>query len=758
MGEYLDKLEQELRSEGVGESVTSSSTCVSPSDFDLRTILEIEQATGFKYSDEQKEILKYRGNACILACAGSGKTSTTVHLIAKRIKTGEIKDVDKLVYATYSKAGKDEMKDRLDKLLKQLGVNKQVKVCTLHSFFLNILRLFGVTADIIKDGDRRRMILESCKDAGFIPKDDELMTVDNLISYQINCLLSDRKAIECPVNTLEDLTLEQYSAIRAGYTNRKTAAKLIDYDDMQTYLYLWVVKFAKSPNPQQSETARQIRQYCQAMWHDFYIDEAQDVSKIQFAILKGLITNPEEPNKLVVNLTLIGDDDQCIYAWRGSDPSIILTAAPMFNMRNFVLSTNYRCKSEIVNYAATGIVFNDKRFNKGMSAHEEGGQVKIAVSHRKDLCSLSIVGLNQIKKWIEQGDKESDIAVLVRNNFQASILSNMLLREGIYCACTEESKLTKSNMYADVKMLIEMCEPCWKTAVLSNMLWKMCKYMNTGTARAIANFQDSSALSIKDALGWLIKEFIDNSIQFDSKVTVNLQSKEKMRYYINRMMNDTKADMIALYNALCCEDKAQCLRTLTTFYLTSTSFLYKTEDKQRSITGLVVYINNLVKKDGFDNMKDFLRVTEQYESGRMGIIGDKLTISTIHSAKGREWKDVVMLACDNVSQPSFDGIAKMIDDGVPVADICDRLDEDRRLFYVGNTRAKENLLIVTYEEPSVFILEALGLFKAKDGFSNNSKIVELASMGEGLGPFKGVADDLLLKKDSKYYYEIDWQK
>ena len=161
-------------------------------------------------------------------------------------------------------------------------------------------------------------------------------------------------------------------------------------------------------------------------------------------------------------------------------------------------------------------------------------------------------------------------------------------------------------MYADVKMLIEMCEPCWKTAVLSNMLWKMCKYMNTGTARAIANFQDSSALSIKDALGWLIKEFIDNSIQFDSKVTVNLQSKEKMRYYINRMMNDTKADMIALYNALCCEDKAQCLRTLTTFYLTSTSFLYKTEDKQRSITGLVVYINNLVKKDGFDNMKDFL--------------------------------------------------------------------------------------------------------------------------------------------------------
>ena len=97
-------------------------------------------------------------------------------------------------------------------------------------------------------------------------------------------------------------------------------------------------------------------------------------------------------------------------------------------------------------------------------------------------------------------------------------------------------------------------------------------------------------------------------------------------------------------------------------------------------------------KDGFDKMMDFLRVTEQLEGGKMVIPGEKMTLTTIHSAKGREWKDVIMFACDNVSQPSFDGIHNMIEDGISVHDIFENLDEERRLFYVGNTRAKENLL------------------------------------------------------------------
>ena len=160
-----------------------------------------------------------------------------------------------------------------------------------------------------------------------------------------------------------------------------------------------------------------------------------------------------------------------------------------------------------------------------------------------------------------------------------------------------------------------------------------------------------------------------------------------------------------------------------------------------------------MKKDGVDKMIDFLRVTEQFEGGTMVIPGEKVTLTTMHSAKGREWKNVIMFACDNVSQPSFDGISTLIKDDVPVADIFDTLDEDRRLFYVGNTRAIENLLVLTYMQPSIFILEALGAFGTPH--NNNAKILELVSDNNWCENYKSVIDNMILDDKSPYYYDSD---
>ena len=293
----------------------------------------MEKVTGTQFSDEQRKILEHHGNACILACAGSGKTLTSVNLIAKRILSGEIADVNKLIYATYSRAGAAEMQDRLNKLLNTLGVHVKVEVRTLHSFFLKILRTFGNNANIIEESTRRKFIKESCKEAEFTTKDDELALIDNLLSYQVNNLLSDKKTIESSVNTIESLTVEQYAKIRKGYADKKAAKGLIDYDDMQTYLYVWMVKYMKSSNQAERDMAVGVLQYCKAMWTDFYIDEAQDVSKIQFAILRAMVTELDNKNKLDKGLVFIGDDDQCIYEWRGSDPSIILSIGATFDMK-----------------------------------------------------------------------------------------------------------------------------------------------------------------------------------------------------------------------------------------------------------------------------------------------------------------------------------------------------------------------------------------------------------------------------------------
>ncbi len=1140
--EYLDSLMAELAAQGVEppKNDNSNVNVSSADDRELEIIANMERVTGKKFSDEQRKILEHHGNACILACAGSGKTTISVNLIAKRILTGEIKDTNKLIYTTFSKAGAEEMNDRLTTLLNQLGMGHiKVQVRTLHSFFLSVIRTFGLNKRIINASERSKMVRQACKDAEYTLKDDDLMVIDNLLSYQMNNLLTNKKLVDSYVNTLEDLTVEKYTIINASFRKQKDTGNCMDYDDMQYYLWLWLVKWQKSENTVEKQTAEAVRNYCKAVYTDFYIDEAQDVSKIQFEIIKAIVSDPDNKNKLDKNLVFIGDDDQClpegtkiiteygikniediqcwdkvlagvgsgdtsfevvdnvskrlindelveihtkrgqtiratknhigfikiipnrdifytylmyrhdigfrigttsgvragnrgeirngidirlmqersdkiwiiktseskeqslyweayyaykysipmyrfvtsygdgsipktalnekqvlqlhkeldtfsngvrllsdlgmsyefphripqaegsrckinhswfttkvlnkygahnseinintsnqefietfkdllritdrststkynyangrktdsnidnqleiikeivyrcknnniyvevdtsakftdnkyipmtfgnmvkgmliptleeyttdngveyrvvddeivsiqkvfyngyvydlsvpdirnfsannvlvhncIYQWRGSDPSIILTIGAKFNMQTFVLSTNYRCLNEIVDYAATGIKCNNSRFDKSMNAFNNGGSVKIYPSIREDLCTLSIAALNQIKYWINNGDKVSDIAVLSRNNFHLALLSNMLLREGIYCNMTEDMKLTKSYMYSDVKDIISLSEPSWKADLTAKILWKMCRYMGANNSRIIASFQDSCALSLEDALGWLLKHFVNKDLEFNKRLNITMQVEQQMKYQMAKLSSEATNDMYTLYKTLSkkgpvlddngneVDIRVDKITNLLYQYLQATSFMYKSKDKNRSITGLVQYVINLMKKDGVDKMLDFMRVTEQLEGGRMVIPGEKLTLTTIHSAKGREWKDVIMFGCDNVSQPSFDGIYDMIQDDIPMSDIFENIDEERRLFYVGNTRAKENLLVITYMQPSIFILEALGAFNDKNG-GNNATIVELVSDNQWQERYKSLIQEKILDSSSKYFY------
>lgn len=768
MSEYMDRLVAELESQGIKAPEPDKKVQVPVvDDRELQIIASMEQVSKKKFSPEQLKILEHHGNACILACAGSGKTTTSINLIAKRILTGEIHDVNKLIYTTYSKAGATEMKERLDKLLKDLGIGHiNVKVQTIHAFFLSVLRTFGVSAEIISAGERLAMVKKACQEANFLTKDDELMQIDNLLSYQVNNLLNDKKTIDSYVNTLDDLTLEQYSNIRKKYAlykadpsefNPKRYPKgkttYIDYDDMQSFLYMWLVKWQSSSNQAEKDMSVSVRDYCKAVYNDFYIDEAQDVSKIQFAIIRGIVEDPNNKGRLDKGLVFIGDDDQCIYQWRGSDPSIILSISATFDMQTFLLKTNYRCHKAILDYASKGIQHNGSRYAKDMQAFNDGGDVKIAPIATDDLCTLSISAMNHIKWWIKQGYEFSDIAVLSRNNFHLSILSNMLLREGIYCNITDDMKLTKSYMYQQVKDLISITEPTWKKELTARVLWRLCRFMGTGVSGQIAVFQDDCALSLEDTLGYIIKAYIDKDIDFNKKLNVTLQASEKMQYIMSKVGKETRDDIQIVYKAITCPDRQEAITTLLYQYLEASSFLYKSKDKNRSIRGLVKYIINLMKKDGVDKMLDFLKMTEQFENGTMVIPGPKVTLTTIHSSKGREWTNVIMFACDNVSEPSFDGLAQMVEDDIPVADIFNNIDEERRLFYVGNTRAIENLFVITYMEPSVFILEALGAFGNPS--NNNARVLELAQDKQWVENYKVFIKENILDENSPYYYDSE---
>ena len=741
----LDQWVNDLREQGIMPTDISYTQKNNPMDNDLRVILDLEQRTGVPYSEEQRKILLHRGSACILACAGSGKTTTCIHLIAKRVLTGEIKDTEKLLFTTFSKTGVNEMKTRLDKLFKTLGIRKTVTVRTLHSFFLHLLKEFGVNMEIIKNYERTKYIREACKQYDVNCSDENILAIDTLLSYQVNNLMSDSAVVASPNNKVDGLTLEKYRAIRVAYKDKKASAGVIDYDDMQTYIYLWLVKFAKSEQESERAVAKSVRDYCKALWDDFYIDEAQDISKIQYAIIKEIVAKEDDKTKLDKTLVFIGDDDQAIYQWRGSDPDIILSVAPTFDLTTLVLSTNYRCKSEIVDYATRGVMCNSQRYSKGMSAYNQGGKVSIDIGHSESITEYSMKALAHIKKLISAGESPSDIAVLARNNSHLTILGAQLFKEGIYCNLSSEMKCTGSSLYSDLKKLLELSQGnSYKADNLGSMLWKICRYMKADVSKAIGEVQSNLGLDAKTTLGFILHADDENGRHF----FVNDSTRNLLERKVSRISSEHLTILREVYDALK-QTPEDCFAKLAQLYQSGTSWMYKSIERIRNCVAMIEYFKMCVKTDGVNKTQEFLRTLEQFEAGNVAVISQTLTLCTVHSAKGREWKHVIMFACDNVSQPNFETCAGLVEKG-DIATFNSYIAEERRLFYVGNTRAKDSLLVLTSKSPSIFVLEALGLLPSDSNAT-------LSKFNYRLGVVEKLYCDKLREavygENSKYRYE-----
>ena len=162
-------------------SVLDDTVEIKSKDKDDEIIERLSNLTGVNYSDEQIAIMKHHGGMAIMAAAGSGKTTVLTHLLAKRIMSGEISDTTKVLCTTYSKAGADEMEDRINKLLERAGIKRKVLVKTMHAFYLMILQQFGYNMRLVDNFQRLRFIREACTAAEVKLDDDDLATLDGLL-------------------------------------------------------------------------------------------------------------------------------------------------------------------------------------------------------------------------------------------------------------------------------------------------------------------------------------------------------------------------------------------------------------------------------------------------------------------------------------------------------------------------------------------------------------------------------------------------
>lgn len=898
---------------------------------DNDAIDRLSTITGVNYSDEQLKIMKHHGGMAIMAAAGSGKTTVLTHLIAKRIITGEIPDTSKVLCTTYSKAGADEMEERINKLLNMAGIKKKIMVKTMHAFYLLILQHFGYSLRLVDNMQRTRFIREACAKVDVKLNDDELQTLDSLLSYQVNNLLSDKDLFDSYVYTLENVPIDKYTQIHGWYTNLKKQANMMDFDDMQLYVYFWLC--ASDEN-----TKKVVKDYIQQTWNEFYIDEAQDLSKIQMAILRKMCTDSSK-------IVFIGDDDQClvkgtkvstpkglvniedisvgdevytsnsfgkliarkvsrvsrknfkgnvvrittstgkvvtatpdhtgfveldndiaflegctqfnkyyseidfiniqkgmfmpvsndtgrveseavesvklieyndyvydvsvpatrnfvangvivhncIYEWRGADPSLLINITGYYDIERFILSTNYRCKAEIVDTAAVGIKYNTRRTDKTMKPFNSGGEIKIIDATDEKLNKPStysntrVVGTNDkspdlyhmtkyaflyIRDLIKSGVKPSDIAVLSRNNNQLSILNNMLFREGIYSSYTTDMKFTNNGMYKEMKSILELAKDECEPNLTQNILWKVVPYFSAKNAKVLSNFQESSGMCFSDTLGYFLTNCCNMQLNWSmpSGCKVPATAKTRLNALARSLNTRQSTNLAVMYKATVYDGSTESdpdkrereneYRRLANYFglysQVSLDFLYRTEDKQRTCKGYIEYFKKMVKDWGIHKTLRFLNVAQQYENGTLSVFDSKVNMSTMHGAKGKEWKHVILFADDNVTFPNFRSLYDLKRRGISKQDIFKVIEEERRLHYVAMTRAKECLAIITYAKNiSVYTLEALGLLKTSQ---NNEAILKMALDGQLTDKLKESAKLNVFTDGNKYYTPFDISK
>lgn len=684
-------------------------------------IAKIEQVNGIKHSEEQLRVLNSTGGRCILAGAGSGKTTILTELLAINIICGEI-NPNKLLCTTYSKSGSQEMEDKFKQLTNKLGYNLSISVKTIHASYYKVLSDFGYKINICSESQRLQFLRQIIKEMKVesLLDEDGIDYINNLLAYQVNRALTDDELVDsCAFNDAK-CTKEEFAEIRIKYAEKKASVGLVDFDDLQLYMFN-LLYFASE------EVQTAVTNYCRDLWTWFFIDEFQDTSTIQYKILNKLI--PAENKDY---LTVIGDDDQSIYKWRGADPNIILEDVLIdYELRKYILPINYRCKDNIVKFAASSVHCLSKRQDKSLKAFEEGGSVEILQAPNYSLYEASKTVCDYIKDLVLNGVDPKDIAVLCRNNNHVLIVNNMLLNEGIYCNSAENMKFSGSLLFKDISVAFDICNDNFSDSLIRQYIWKYVPYLGLTGGNLVANVMKDCFLSLKGAIGWLLNKFeVVSMVNYDAnKVKVAAKLEERFRYGYFKLNRTAIEGLVTLYNIINSEENANEKTKLLLYqWYSSVNYMYKSIDRNRLLTGFYHYMSMLLETKTIEQIKALFSLTSQYEKGSSAVLGSKVTLSTLHSAKGKEWKYVILFLCDTISLPGVQEIEKMIEDDRTIDDISDYVDCERRLYYVGCTRAKEKLaLICDPRFVSPFVIESLNI--GNNSTENNLQIIEQMKYG-----------------------------
>jgi DNA helicase-2/ATP-dependent DNA helicase PcrA len=604
-------------------------------------------------NEEQRAVvLAGGGPILVIAGAGSGKTRTLVYRLARLIEGGT--DPSRVLLLTFTNKAAREMLRRVEALLSV--DTRRLMGGTFHSVGNRLLRRFGgrlglsPNFTILDPEDAREMLEAATSDRGIpiterrFPKGDVLA---DLYSFTVNTgrPFSEVLAEHAP----HFVALEaEIASVLQRYRERKRTANACDYDDL---LLNWKRLLTESP-----EAAGQLA----ASYDHVLVDEYQDTNSLQGDVVDLMA-------RVRRNITVVGDDAQAIYSFRGASFANILGFPERYSdAKIFRLTRNYRSTPEILALANASIAHNAKQFEKELVTSRDPGPLP-AVVPLPDIPEQARFVAQRLLEWHDEGEKLQDCAVLYRAHYQALELQIELTRRGIPYEIRSGMRFFEQRHVKDVLAFLRIVvnpkdELSWKRAL-----------------KVFPRVGERSAAAVWDAIGSRSDPLASFREREGWKGIALPRGAEKALLPFHGLL--TRLDSPAIRKS-----PSEAIRAVV-------EDVYRDFARARFPNG-DARLDDLEQfaqfAQTYDSLPAFLEDVTLFNelSGEDVVAGeqddDRVVLSTVHQAKGLEWSRVLVIGLSEGRFPSYRS-----------AGTAEGLEEERRLFYVAATRAK-NELALTY--------------------------------------------------------------
>lgn len=632
---------------------------------------EFETTFSVKLNQQQKEAVQStKGPVLLLAVPGSGKTTVLVTRLGYMIYCKNIPP-ERILTVTYTVAATKDMSERFAVRFGE-DMAKRLEFRTINGICARIIQYYGrrigkTPFELVKDEKATTgMLIRICQDHGMgYPTESDLKNVRTLITYIKNMMLNEEE-----LQKLEEESDIRIAGIYREYCRQMREQKLMDYDDQMLYAYNML---RKDPG---------VLAYFQNRYPYICVDEAQDTSKIQHAIIALLAAGTG-------NLFMVGDEDQSIYGFRAAYPEALLSFEKKHpGAKVLLMEENFRSNAKIVEAADKFIQKNTLRHEKHMrAAREAGADIReISLKSRKaqyvylmkaaQECTTGMADMSGSEEHRGRADASvTETAVLYRDNECAIPLIDLLERKNIpYRMRNADLSFFTHRTVLDVQNIIRFAMDPKDTELFMQIYYRLKLFFNKKDALRYAQISQEKDMEVLDA-----------ALKYG-----NLEK------YQEDNIRNLKRQMVRILNMPGDEAVNQILT-----YMGYQDYLKK--------MGMNVNKLETVKLIGsrVESPEKLLERLEELRTIIQEKVSDKdcpLILSTMHASKGLEYDTVYLLDV-------MDGILPekvLANPRTASKEELETYEEERRLFYVGVTRAKNQLNVFTTNKPSKFCSELLG--------------------------------------------------